>query len=225
MFWVNVEVSQVKLDKQLLASQHIMAWRRLAAVPRACVKAVRAKYNANWPVSWSFGVEFLERMFVCKLTFAHWNLCVFLANKADASDALIWSQRPSRQSQCARSWSTWNLQRAALATRHGYTTEESHPKGSRTFECSKNQSFVFNANGFLILPLQVCFWACPKAKWALAPNSSQAKSSYLRLSCQHWLFNGCSCLEVVSVRVFVQQSLLTWLFEVYETRQLHAQFW
>ena len=36
--------------------------------------------------------------------------------------------------------------------------EESHPKGSRTFECSKNQSFVFNANGFLILPLQVCFW-------------------------------------------------------------------
>ncbi len=55
---------------------HIMAWRRLAAVPRACVKAVCAKYNANWPVSWSFGVEFLERMFVCKLT-AHWNLCAF----------------------------------------------------------------------------------------------------------------------------------------------------
>lgn len=151
MFWVNVDVSQVKLDKQLLASQHIMAWRRLASVPRACVKAVRAKYNANWPVSWSFGVEFLERMFVCKLTFAHWNLCVFLANKADVSDALIWSQGSSLQSQRARSWSTWNLQRAALATRHGYTTEESHPKGSRTLECSKNQSFVFNALASLLL--------------------------------------------------------------------------
>ena len=44
-----------------------------------------------------------------------------------------------------------NLQRAALATRHGYTTEESHPKGSRTLECSKNQSFVFNALASLLL--------------------------------------------------------------------------